>query len=170
MKTFLAFTLIFYTSIAPEKCSQPVRQATAVPRATPSPSVEETTAQKPMEREMEVKLNKPASFTDTVNGKSRRVNLELRNVEDSRCPANARCIRAGEAKVTFAFCAVEMNATCKAQTFDLYVTSEPESPERKHEITIGAYNIELQGLEPNPVAGQETKLKDYVTGVRISRN
>ncbi len=66
----------------------------------------------------------------------------LRVTEDSRCPINARCIRAGFAKV-----AVELRAggTAPRQA----VLQTPDTPTT---ATYGAYEVEVLDLQP----GRET--------------
>ncbi len=62
----------------------------------------------------------------------------LRVTEDSRCPINARCVRAGSAKV-----AVELRAPGSAARQAVLQT--PDTPTN---ATYGSYEIEVLDLQP----------------------
>jgi hypothetical protein len=62
----------------------------------------------------------------------------LRVTEDSRCPINARCVRAGSAKV-----AVELRAPGTAP--EQAVLQTPDTPTN---ATYGPYEIEVLDLQP----------------------
>lgn len=63
-------------------------------------------------------------------------------LEDSRCPMNARCVWAGNAKIKIAV-AVGRRA---AQIFELNSNTPPQN------VTVGGYRLSLQDL--NPQTGQ----------------
>ena len=81
----------------------------------------------------------------------------LRVAEDSRCPRDVTCIRAGEAKVE-----VEMRILPDQVENALLVTPiEPRSAE------FGPYTVHLVGLEPVPVSTEPDPR--YVATLRVDR-
>jgi hypothetical protein len=89
---------------------------------------------------------------ETVDIESTQLSLRFAHVvADSRCPMNARCIWAGNAKV-----AVEMGG----QTIELD-TSERFAQRQ----SVGEYDVVLVHLEPTPMAGE--KAENYVATLRV---
>lgn len=70
-------------------------------------------------------------------------------VEDSRCPTDAQCIQAGEARIK-----IEVkNGKSAAETFEI------STSDRKKPVSFAGYTIRLVDLNPHPA-----------TNIRIDRN
>lgn len=91
-------------------------------------------------------------------------------VEDSRCPMNARCVWAGNARV-----AIKVDEFTRGETantvhaFDKTLqlnTSEKFAQSAVFEGNTWGIKVELQGLEPMPLAGVPTK--DYVATLVVT--
>lgn len=78
--------------------------------------------------------------------------------EDSRCPRDAVCVWAGNARV-----ALTVRDGPNAGDVELNSMLEPRA------TTRGAYRVELTDVEPVPVAGQPTPAKDYVIRLVATR-
>jgi len=78
---------------------------------------------------------------------------------DTRCPANAICIQAGDA-----FVALETNVLGGRRDFELQVLNPT-----KRSTTHGNYSIELQEVSPYPF-GQPIRPADYRVKLRIARD
>ena len=82
----------------------------------------------------------------------------LRVVQDSRCPTNVQCIRAGEATLQFAGKSSEGG-------FGTFLAELPAGASPTDSIpwtTWGSYRIRVTRLEPYPVAGVEADSSAYV--------
>ncbi|MEO6052364.1 MAG: hypothetical protein ABIP78_13685 [Pyrinomonadaceae bacterium] len=75
-------------------------------------------------------------------------------IEDSRCPINARCIWAGNAKIKIAV----SKGRSAAKTYELNTGLDPHS--------INAYGYEIKFVDLTPYPGEGTK-SDRVTMVSI---
>jgi hypothetical protein len=84
---------------------------------------------------------------------------------DSRCPSNVQCVRAGEAIVMLTVRAGAIDSTVRLQTPS---ASAPTAIAPSTAI-IGAYAVTFSSLEPVPVAGQERRQADYVAQLVVSR-
>jgi hypothetical protein len=78
-----------------------------------------------------------------------RLRIKFVSVEDSRCPADANCIWAGNAKVTIRV----TNRNGKAETFDLNTNTGSKA------VNFGGYEISLGSVTPYPRSN-----------IRINRN
>ena len=78
---------------------------------------------------------------------------------DTRCPANALCIQAGDAYV-----ALEASTLLGARDFELQLLN----PTKKG-TTHGSYSIELQEVSPYPF-GEPIKPADYRVKLRIAKD
>ena len=78
---------------------------------------------------------------------------------DTRCPANAFCIQAGDAYV-----ALETTVLGGKRDFELQILNPT-----KRSTTHGAYSIELQEVSPYPF-GQPIKPADYRVKLRIAKD
>ena len=97
---------------------------------------------------------------DQKNAAQGKVTLKFISVlEDSRCPANAKCVWAGNAKIRFS---VRMGKRTP-KTFDLNSTLSPRS------ITYDDYEIKLVGLDPYPGMGDSPNPKDRVATVSVTK-
>lgn len=82
----------------------------------------------------------------------------LRVVQDSRCPTNVQCIRAGEAVVQFAGKSSEGG-------FGTFLAELPAGASPTDSLpwtTWGSYRIRVLRLEPYPVAGIEPDSSAFV--------
>ncbi len=77
---------------------------------------------------------------------------------DSRCPANATCIQAGDVVV-----ALETRVLAGERAFELQLTPP------KRGTTHGSYSIELQEVSPYPF-GTPIKPEDYRVKLRIAKD
>ena len=80
----------------------------------------------------------------------------LRVTEDSRCPINARCVRAGSAKVE-----VELRAPRTAARRAILTT-----PDEPRGASYGAYEIEVLELQPGREIGAPAPRFEAVLRVR----
>jgi hypothetical protein len=101
-------------------------------------------------------------FSQQPSIDSERIGITFANVtEDSRCPSDVVCIRAGQATITVS---VEANGTDAGQ-YSLTVGSN----ESKMAATFGQYSIKLVSLDPYPVSTTKTDKSDYVATVVVSK-
>lgn len=82
----------------------------------------------------------------------------VRVTSDTRCPANALCIQAGDV-----FVALETTVLIGRRAFELQL--DPA----KRGTTHGTYSIELQEVNPYPF-GQPIKPEDYRVKLRIAKD
>lgn len=79
--------------------------------------------------------------------------------QDSRCPAAAICIVAGDANLQF-----ELSTSNGSAGQQLQV----EHPDNKH-TTFQGYSVEVQGLAPYPITFNSIKPEDYRVTVKVDR-
>jgi hypothetical protein len=79
--------------------------------------------------------------------------------DDSRCPADAQCVWAGDATVQL----MVRSERGGEQSVDLHTQLEP------NETALGGYRIRLRLLAPLPRAGQPVAPRDYVATLRVVR-
>lgn len=79
--------------------------------------------------------------------------------DDSRCPADAQCVWAGDATVRL----MVRPERGSEQSVDLHTQLEP------NETAFGGYRIRLRLLAPLPRAGQRVAPRDYVATLRVVR-
>ena len=108
-----------------------------------------TQVKAPLGEEFRVRTGQTAQVEDL------RVRF-LRVTEDSRCPINARCIRAGSAKVE-----VELRAPRTAARRAILTT-----PDEPRGATYGAYEIEVLELQPGREIGAPAPRFEAVLRVR----
>lgn len=78
--------------------------------------------------------------------------------EDSRCPADVQCVRAGEAVVVLRL----SEAGHRPAELTLRTTPGEDA------VTVGAYRVELVGLDPAPRSGRSPP-ETYVATLRVVR-
>lgn len=93
------------------------------------------------------------------------VYLQLGEVTDSRCPSGVQCVWQGDGAATIAVHPPCYQAGCKAASMVLVLHT---SLEPKAGVGWG-HRVELVGLRPGPVAGQQIDQSRYVAWVRVSR-
>jgi hypothetical protein len=91
-----------------------------------------------------------------IRGTSLRFRLD--GISDSRCPADVRCIAAGEASAVLTFSGAGPN-----RTDTLRLTRVP------HPISYGGYGIELLDVQPLPRSQDDTSPKMATVAVTPSR-
>ena len=72
-------------------------------------------------------------------------------LEDSRCPADVRCIQAGRARV-------RLEVTQGGRPVSIELSTDPEASMG----SAGGVTWELQAVTPYPTAGRERRDRDYV--------
>jgi hypothetical protein len=82
-------------------------------------------------------------------------------IEDSRCPSDVVCIRAGTATIRLS---IEVDGQDAGQP--TLVIGEGEE---KASATFGQYVVRFVGLEPYPISTVETGREDYVAGLVVSK-
>lgn len=81
-------------------------------------------------------------------------------IEDSRCPSDAQCIWAGNAKIKVQISRVGE----KAETFELNTGAEPQS------VVVAGYEIKLIGLTPEPASNIRIRKDGYVATFTVIKN
>lgn len=84
--------------------------------------------------------------------------LSLQSIEDSRCPADAKCVRAGDIGVTLRFTGGMVDGT---RTESLYIDSD--LPEHRSATTVDGYTVRLDSVMKTPT---DAKAALYVTLAR----
>ena len=85
--------------------------------------------------------------------------------EDSRCPENARCIWQGVATAEIEL----MGTYTRPATFSINDIDMPDKGYSR-KIIFNGYQITLEHLSPNRVAGQEKNLKgSYKIGLKFEK-
>lgn len=86
-------------------------------------------------------------------------------VQDSRCPINAKCIRAGDVTVK-----VELKKD-KDSLGSGELTLRPDSPDRSDTAKIGDYTLQITKVVPEGLTagGEEVIDADYSVDVKISK-
>lgn len=87
----------------------------------------------------------------------------LEITQDSRCPSDVVCVRAGDATVRFRASVVGQ----EPEEFDLLLGAEVANQSVK---IIDRYTLELTRLDPNPVSTAPIDLEGYVIWLAISRD
>lgn len=80
-------------------------------------------------------------------------------VEDSRCPANAKCVWAGNAKVRISV----RSGRRAAKTFELNSTLSPKS------VAYDGYEIAFVELNPIPGIDKRPRLKNPVATISVTK-
>ena len=88
-----------------------------------------------------------------------RLRIRFVAVEDSRCPQDARCVWAGNAKVTIRV----SNARGKSQTFDLNTNMEGKS------ARFGGYEITLGQVTPHPRSNIRINPNGYTASFSVRK-
>ena len=79
--------------------------------------------------------------------------------EDSRCPIDANCVRAGDATLRF-----DLSVNNRTTRYELR-SERPETRVAAHE----GFLLEVQSLMPYPASGRVLRQDDYRATVKISR-
>ena len=88
-----------------------------------------------------------------------RLRIKFVSVEDSRCPADANCVWAGNAKVTIKV----TNAKGKSQTFDLNTNLQDKS------ARFDGYEITLGSVSPFPSSNVRINRNGYTASFTVKK-
>jgi hypothetical protein len=92
---------------------------------------------------------------------SKTMSLKVSNIQDSRCPENVQCVRAGEAIVTFNFTLDGTKLT------DQVLCINCESPlVYPNELKLGDNTLKLSDVKPFPNTSMVGTLKSAVFEIR----
>lgn len=89
--------------------------------------------------------------------------LTLAKVDDTRCPAQAQCVWAGQAVLTVNVAQAGQAAADLALSLDATQPKVPAQASYRH------YTVRLQSLEPSPPPAGGVPLADYRATVRVER-
>ncbi|MDF5718815.1 MAG: hypothetical protein PUP93_34360 [Rhizonema sp. NSF051] len=94
---------------------------------------------------------------------SEKLGIKFLTVADSRCPANARCIRAGDVTI-------ELEILKNGDTIDdLMLTSEVTNQDYLASADFDGYSIKLLSVDPYPGLAPKTKISDDVATLIVSK-
>jgi hypothetical protein len=103
--------------------------------------------------QFDVRVGETAYIADT------RLSVRVNAVpEDSRCPRDAVCVWAGNARVSLA-----LREGTNADAADVNSTLDP------HAVTRWGYTVELVDVQPLPTAGQPIAAQAYVLRLAVTR-
>jgi hypothetical protein len=103
--------------------------------------------------QFDVRVGETAYIADT------RLSIRVNAVpEDSRCPRDAVCVWAGNARVS-----LTLRDGSNADAVDLNSTLDPRS------VTRRGYTVRLVDVQPLPTAGQPIAAQDYVIRLVVTR-
>jgi hypothetical protein len=103
--------------------------------------------------QFDVRVGETAYIADT------RLSVRVIEVpEDSRCPRDAVCVWAGNARVSLA-----LRDGSRTDDVDLNSTVEPRA------VTLWGYTVQLVDVKPVPVAGQPIPAREYVIRLAVTR-
>lgn len=103
------------------------------------------------QQDVKVQINKSV----TSNG----IKIEfVEMVEDSRCPADAQCVWAGNAKIK-----VKVTKNGKSQVLDLEMVTKGMKP------NYGDYLLTLNGLTPEPRSNIRINRNGYVATIGVKK-
>ena len=111
------------------------------------------TANAQKEQQVSVRINNQKSVMRD------RLKIKFVSVEDSRCPQDANCIWAGNAKVTIKV----SNAKGKSQTFDLNTNLEGKS------ARFDGYEITLGSVSPHPRSNVRLDRNAYTASFSVTK-
>lgn len=113
----------------------------------------EPSTQVPLDQDFEIAVGQ----TVAIAGTTRTVRFEA-VPEDSRCPIDAVCVWAGNARVS-----LRVTETGSDSSIALNTGSEPRS------VTLGNLRLELRALLPAPRAATPTPPDTYRATLRVTR-
>lgn len=115
-------------------------------------------------KESVLKLNNEFSLkkgeTVTLKDGKSYINLKLLEINDSRCPKDVVCVRAGEAIVKF-----DMEINNKKYTNELCIQCDSQIPITLN-ITIDNYNISLMAVNPYPESSKSRVEKSAIMVIK----
>ena len=125
--------------------------------ASPETDAKSVTAK----QEFSLQVGEQVQVAET--GASDKLQLKLRNLNDSRCPANANCVHYGSATVLL----LATDSNGKNENIELCIGSCGSGPIRDtHTVTTPSgnttYRITLKGVQPYPGLEQEGDVKKAI--------
>lgn len=131
-----------------------------------------------LEKEFEIKLNESVTIKSSIRGEENASigTIQFSNLEESRCPANAMCIRQGAAVTSFR---IITNASGEAQTVRLFVgdfmADDPRKIRNRSADTVAIqlankarYQLILKQVMPYP--GTTTKHETSKATIVVKMN
>lgn len=112
------------------------------------------TAEAQIPQQITVRLNKQTKASRS------KLTIKFVSVEDSRCPQDANCIWAGNAKVTVKV----TNSKGKSQTFDLNTNLPPQA------VKFEGYEIKLVDVTPYPRTNIRIDKSGYTATISVKRS
>jgi hypothetical protein len=114
--------------------------------------VEESVINADLDARFQLKINQIATI------KSEKLEIKFLNITDSRCPSNARCVRAGEATILVNILNFgDFSLTSTAANEDLAVKN------------FDGYSIKLVEVDPYPKATKKIGALDYTATLVVSK-
>lgn len=103
--------------------------------------------------QFDVRVGETAYIADT------RLSIHVNAVpEDSRCPRDAVCVWAGNARVS-----LTLRDASNTDAVDLNTTLEPRA------VIRWGYTVQLIDVRPVPIAGQSIPVQEYVVRLVVTR-
>jgi hypothetical protein len=122
-----------------------------------------------MDRQQPQQGNEPVAYSVQLTGGQPQVlaaeslTLTLAKVDDTRCPATAQCVWAGQAVLT-------VNVVQAGQAAaDLALSLDATQPKVPAQAAYRGYTIKLQSLEPAAPPAGGAPLSAYKATVRVER-
>lgn len=112
------------------------------------------TAEAQIPQQITVRLNKQTKASRS------KLTIKFVSVEDSRCPQDANCIWAGNAKVTVKV----TNSKGKSQTFDLNTNLPPQA------VKFEGYEIKLVDVTPYPRTNIRIDKSGYTATISVKKS
>ena len=134
---FLLFSLSLFAITA---CATGSAAGTPSPTVTPTPFID-------LHPSLDEPFDLPVNGSALLDANGYRVTF-IRVVQDNRCPEGLQCPFGGSAVVELA---VRQSATAGETRHELGIGADSTTPDRK---IVGGFEIELQGLEPEPTGGE----------------
>lgn len=107
-----------------------------------------------LDKTFDLSLNETALVSDAVE-------VQLAGISnDSRCPADAQCITAGNVTV-------ELNVAVNGESESTAVTGSGNA-DLPTTVTVLGYQIAMLGVTPQPKSGETITLTDYVVTFKVN--
>ncbi|MCF0069079.1 hypothetical protein LZD49_01265 [Dyadobacter sp. CY261] len=109
-------------------------------------------------------ISVPYRQATKVSASGTDLKVELKEVNDSRCPANATCISMGSAKLVLA-------VSDTSNQVDVNLEFKGDSKDNAQEFKLGGvtYLLSVSEVLPYPELPKSPKLEDYKIGVSIEK-
>lgn len=111
-----------------------------------------------------VSISVPYRQATSVPVSGSDLHVELKDVNDSRCPINANCISAGSAKLTL----IVSDASNQVDV-DMDFKGDSKSNTKAFTLNGVEYVLSVKEVFPYPEVSKTPKLEDYKIGVSIEK-